>query len=545
MPDSPVDVDAPQANQTSDVFPIKEVKTFARSAFRSNLVNCAIVSVLGAVLFAPLISPSAVIATSYHTLTTIFHFFHLTPAEAALSAAKDTLNQIQNWTSVGDHSSAGVISTVYHSVKTSGSIENAVIYALGRALFRGSVSASIIAGLALLVTLALTLMVRFPLHISSLRFYLETRAYPATHVSRLLFIFRHRRVLRIAWAGIYKYFWLIAWALTLVMAPVKYYSYLMYDYILAENPDANPRDVLKLSQAMMKGNRWHAFLLDLNFLPWYLLGLVTFGLSTYFYASPYHSLARADLYIRLRERAKAGEYVGIEAFTDPYLASRVVSPGFGGRAEVDGEATGGGELDVVTFAPNTYPDPHAQLRIGSHEDYKRDYSVMNLVLLFFIFSFIGWAYESVFSLAYVGRFINRGTMYGPWIPIYGTGGTAALVLLRKVRDHPLMTFCLAAVISGIFEYVSATIIYNVSGLEYWSYAGYFFNIQGRVCLEGLLVFGMGCLAAIYFIAPILDTWLNRIPLRVRRWIVVILIVAFLIDGGFTLAFPRVGFGITS
>jgi hypothetical protein len=513
------------------------VKLFARSAWRANLVSCAIVSVLGAVLISPLISPSAIISTSYDSLLAIFRFFHLTQAETALNGLSSAVNLIRDWTSVGDSSSAGVISSVYHSIKTSGSIEKAVIYALSHAFLRQNISSSIIAGLALLATIAIRVFVRVPLEISTSRFYLETRLYPGTSPSRLLFVFRRRRVLRMAWASIYKTLWLILWALTVVMAPVKYYSYLMYDYILAENPDATPRDALKLSQAMMKGNRWRTFLIDLSFLPWYLLGLVTFGLVAYFYATPYHSLARSQVYVQLRERAKAADYPGIELCDDPYLTQRPTA--------VSSETALASASDAVNLPANIYPDPHALLLSGSHTDYRREYCLPNLILLFFIFSFVGWLYESVLSLAYVGRFVNRGTMYGPWIPIYGTGAVLALVVLRKFRDRPFVTFALAALIAGTLEYTSATIIYVASGLEYWSYAGYFFNIQGRVCLEGLLVFGMGCLAVIYFVAPILDTWLNRIPLVLRQRIAVALISAFVIDAGFTLAFPRVGFGITS
>ncbi|MDR2973886.1 MAG: putative ABC transporter permease, partial [Propionibacteriaceae bacterium] len=74
--------------------------------------------------------------------------------------------------------------------------------------------------------------------------------------------------------------------------------------------------------------------------------------------------------------------------------------------------------------------------------------------------------------------------------------------------------------------------------------GYFFNIQGRVCLEGLLVFGFGCVAVIYFLAPLLDNWLSRIPPRVRYAIVIVLSVGFLTDLAFAWMFPRTGRGIT-
>ncbi len=543
----------PPAPDDSRALPIKGLRSAARSAFKSNLAICAVVSMLSVTFIWPIMSPSALVSTSYDSLRTIFELIHLPQGEAVLAWLRSAIAALQRWTSVGSDASAGVISSLYDSAKTSGSLANALVYALNHALFRGSLSSSIIAALAFLVALAAALFIQSPLRLSSLRFYLETRIYPATSLSRLLFVFRRRRTIAIGLAMLYKIAWLALWVLTIVMFPVKYYSYLLYDYILAENPETSPRAALKLSEEMMRGKRWRAFLLDLSFLPWYLLGLLSFGLVIYLYASPYRNLAVVELYSRARADYLSRPDSDTLFLTDPYLATppsvdelldkevpvsaiETVSPS---AATLLAEGFTAGKLPVVS-----YPDL-ASLRARDRMRYQRDYSWGNLVLLFFAFSIIGWAYESVIAFAYVGHFVNRGTMYGPWLPIYGCGGVATLLALKKIRDRPVLTFFSAMAICGVIEYIAATVVQKVTGLEYWSYQGYFFNIQGRVCLEGLLVFGFACCAVIYFLAPLLDSWINRIPVKVRLWIMIGLTVCFLTDLGLAACFPRTGDGLTS
>ncbi len=521
-----------EAKAGSIAVPIKELRARAHSALRANFAVCAMVSLAGATLIWPMISPSAFITTSYRTLTDLFEALRFGAGLDFLEWTRSGIDQVAQWTSLGEDASAGVISSFYSIIHASGSLENGVVSAISHAIFQGGVSNSVIAVVAAIVTIASVLFLRFPLRISSLRFYLETLTYPKTTLSRLLFVFRRRRALAIGWAVIYQWAWLGIWALTIVMAPVKYYSYLMYSYILAENPEADPRQALRLSEQMMKGRKWRAFLLDLTFLPWYFLGLLTFGVVTYFYASPYRNLALARLYVHARHQYLEQHNADSVVLTDPYLTA----PPTTRRLLVDG-------LVATDVDDGQYPDEFVP-RERDHLRYERDYSLLNIFCLFFSFSLIGWIYESALAVAYVGHFVNRGTLYGPWIPIYGLGAVATLVILKPLRHRPVVTFFAAMGVCGVIEYVSATLIYETTGLTYWSYQGYFFNIQGRVCLEGLLVFGFACTAVIYFLAPVLDTWLNRIPLLIRRWLVGILLVGFLTDFTYCLAYPRTGEGVT-
>ena len=77
---------------------------------------------------------------------------------------------------------------------------------------------------------------------------------------------------------------------------VKSYEYMMIPYLLAEHPEMTRQEAFAESKQMMDGNKWDAFVLDLSFIGWTLLGVCTFGILLVFYVEPYIYLTRAELY---------------------------------------------------------------------------------------------------------------------------------------------------------------------------------------------------------------------------------------------------------
>ena len=92
------------------------------------------------------------------------------------------------------------------------------------------------------------------------------------------------------------------WALLFVIPGIyKKYQYRMVPYILAERPDMGYKEVLQMSRDMMNGEKWHAFVLDLSFILWHMLGVITCGIAEVFYVHPYMELTDASLYRKLYE----------------------------------------------------------------------------------------------------------------------------------------------------------------------------------------------------------------------------------------------------
>lgn len=176
----------------------------------------------------------------------------------------------------------------------------------------------------------------------------------------------------------------------------------------------------------------------------------------------------------------------------------------------------------------------------------KKYSLTAYILFFFTFGFAGWMWEILLHLINYGTFVNRGVLYGPCLPIYGFGGVIILVLLKKFRRSPFNLFIASLVLSGILEYATAWFLETFRHLKYWDYSGWILNLHGRICLEGLIVFGLGGCAATYIAAPLLDNIYSKINLKFKKIICVILILIFLFDAGYSfLVKPNTGKGITS
>ena len=88
--------------------------------------------------------------------------------------------------------------------------------------------------------------------------------------------------------------------LLIVPGIIKSYEYMMVPYILGDQPEISCSEAFALSKKMMYGRKWNAFVLDLSFLLWDILGILTFGIVTFFYVIPYKQLTHAGMYQELK-----------------------------------------------------------------------------------------------------------------------------------------------------------------------------------------------------------------------------------------------------
>ena len=93
------------------------------------------------------------------------------------------------------------------------------------------------------------------------------------------------------------------WSLLFIIPGlIKLYSYRMVPYILADDPTIGGKDAITLSRQMMNGHKWNAFVLDLSFIGWELLSVLTAGLLGLFYVKPYEAATGAELYKVLKNQ---------------------------------------------------------------------------------------------------------------------------------------------------------------------------------------------------------------------------------------------------
>lgn len=177
-------------------------------------------------------------------------------------------------------------------------------------------------------------------------------------------------------------------------------------------------------------------------------------------------------------------------------------------------------------------------------DTDRHYRLASLILIFFILSFMGWLWEVVLYIFYEHSFINRGVLFGPWLPIYGCGTILILILLQRLARHVFLLFFAIMLLAGIIEYSTSWYLETFKGTRWWDYRDFLFNIQGRVCLIGLVIFGIGGCLLIYYLAPWLDKMLLRLSPNFKRILCIVLLFCFAVDFIYSIKSPNTGKGIS-
>lgn len=166
-------------------------------------------------------------------------------------------------------------------------------------------SLPLVGGVALFF-LILKLFVLNVLQVGGVRFFVENRNYKAP-ASKIAFGFQNGNFVNVALVMFMQNLFIFLWSLLFIIPGIiKAYSYRMTPYILAEQPDIDYRDAIRISREMMDGEKMNAFVLDVSFILWYLLSTVTCGLAGVFYVKPYVEATNTELYITLRDKWSAG-----------------------------------------------------------------------------------------------------------------------------------------------------------------------------------------------------------------------------------------------
>ena len=156
-------------------------------------------------------------------------------------------------------------------------------------------------------------------------------------------------------------------------------------------------------------------------------------------------------------------------------------------------------------------------------------NVFTYFMLFFIYAILGWIIETTLVSIEKRKFVNRGFLIGPYCPIYGFGGLAITILLKNYTKDPIVLFLMAVIICGILEYFTSYIMEKIFKARWWDYSAKKYNINGRICLETVVPFGiLGCLV-MYVLNPITFKYLNMLSNSMLNIIYAICITKFITD----------------
>lgn len=151
-----------------------------------------------------------------------------------------------------------------------------------------------------------------------------------------------------------------------------------------------------------------------------------------------------------------------------------------------------------------------------------------LVLIFFTYSIIGWILEIINCYGWYRKIVNRGFLIGPYCPIYGCG--AVLMTLIIPSDNDLFSvFLKALTICSVLEYITSWLMEKLFKTRWWDYSSKKFNLNGRICLDTMILFGVGGVAIVKIVNPFILNIVNSIPTLALNITLILVSIVFIVD----------------
>lgn len=135
-----------------------------------------------------------------------------------------------------------------------------------------------------------------------------------------------------------------------------------------------------------------------------------------------------------------------------------------------------------------------------------NFHIEHWVFMFFIYVMIGWVYESTVESLYHRKFINRGSLKGPYIPIYGVGACVILLVALPFKDNGFLVFFSGLICCTILEYFTGWLMETLFNKQFWDYSMLKLTYKNRISLLSSLVWGVMSLLMVYVIFPFMN-WL--------------------------------------
>lgn len=157
-------------------------------------------------------------------------------------------------------------------------------------------------------------------------------------------------------------------------------------------------------------------------------------------------------------------------------------------------------------------------------------TIVHLIWYFTVFSIAGYFIEVVLCSLDQRRVVNRGFLFGPYLPIYGFGGILMMYLTRGVRYDFILTFLISMSVGAIVEYISSYVLEKLFHVRWWDYSQTDkLNLNGRICMRNTLAFGVGGCVLIYWALPAINGLLRILPVGVQVAVAIIAAIIFAFD----------------
>ena len=157
------------------------------------------------------------------------------------------------------------------------------------------------------------------------------------------------------------------------------------------------------------------------------------------------------------------------------------------------------------------------------------FSVYEIMLLFFIYSFLGWCVEVAFVAVTTGKVVNRGFLNGPVCPIYGCGMVGVLIILLPVKNNVWLLFLGGMIICSTVELFGGWILDKIFHMRWWDYSEKPFNIGGYICLPFSIMWGFAVVFAVKFVHTPIMFLVKKMPDMGKLVLIIFFVIIFTVD----------------
>lgn len=131
----------------------------------------------------------------------------------------------------------------------------------------------------------------------------------------------------------------------------------------------------------------------------------------------------------------------------------------------------------------------------------QNYTLLQWAWFFMFYCIFGWCFESTYCSLKSMRLMNRGFCHGPWLPIYGAGGTLFLIFAWPYRANLITTFLMGMLVGTGLELITGPLMYHIFHMKWWDYSQNPLNFRGYICLGASLGWGAMALFFVHFLHP--------------------------------------------
>ena len=156
-------------------------------------------------------------------------------------------------------------------------------------------------------------------------------------------------------------------------------------------------------------------------------------------------------------------------------------------------------------------------------------AIYKVFLTFIVYSFLGWILEVGYHIFKSGRLINRGFLFGPLCPIYGTGAVIIISLLTRWKDNSLYIFLGGFFFASVLEYITGFVLEKIFHTRWWDYSKRPFNIKGYIALDFSIIWGLVSVFMMKILHPRVESFINSISKENMRPVALAIFMVFTID----------------